>query len=112
MAVYFNINDFLQNKPEEDSSSVHLRGDYYSNTVAKTAKETFKNVTAFVDKGDGKTITSSYRLNFVNDNENSLASLVKFIAAAHEEEMKNKGWTRKQPSTGLQNDSTAQDTTR
>ena len=103
MAIYFDINNFLQNKPAEDSSSmhIHLHDSYYTYNIAKTAKETFKNVIAFADKGDGKTITSTYHLNFVNGNENSLASLTKFIAVAHQEELKNKSWTDYPPLSGM-----------
>ena len=92
MMVYFDINQFLRNKPMKDSASadIHAHNNYYSYKIAGNAKETFKNFVAFADKGDGKTIASTYRLNFVNENENSMASLVKFIVAAHAEAMERK----------------------
>lgn len=93
MMVYFDINRFLGNKPVKDSASadIHAHNNYDSYKIAGNAKKTFKNFVAFADKGDGKTIGSTYRLNFVNENENSLASLVKFIVAAHAEAMERKG---------------------
>ena len=93
MMVYFDIHQFLGNKPVKDSASADIRAhnNYYSYKIAGNAKKTFKNFVAFADKGDGKTIASTYQLNFVNENENSLASLVKFIVAAHAEAMERKG---------------------
>lgn len=93
MMVYFDINQFLRNKPIKDSAAVeiHNNSNYHSYKIAENAKGTFKNFVAFADKGDGKTIASTYRLNFVNESENSLASLVKFIIAAHEEGKERSG---------------------
>ncbi|HEX5152771.1 MAG TPA: DUF4836 family protein [Parafilimonas sp.] len=95
MALYVDINQLLQNKTTKDSSAdIHLRDSYYVFNVSKAAKETFKNIIATTDKGDGKTVKGNFELNFVNTNENSLASLTKFMAIARKEKLREKnGWT-------------------
>jgi hypothetical protein len=76
--------------------------DTASSKTAQTAQATFKNFIASTDKSDGKSITGNLELNFVNANENSLASLVKFMMVAHEESL-NKRWTGIVPSSPLNN---------
>jgi hypothetical protein len=76
--------------------------DTASSKTAQTAQATFKNFIASTDKSDGKSITGNLELNFVNANENSLASLVNFMMVAHEESL-NKRWTGIVPSSPLNN---------
>src|SRR4029077_3504132 len=73
-AVYVDITSILKNINPTDTSDVK---------VLNQAKATFKNFIATSDKGNGKTITGDLELNFMNQNENSLASLAKFMAVAH-----------------------------
>ena len=102
MALYVDINNLLLNKAAEDTGAdIHWNDSYYFHNVSRAAKETFKDFIATTDKGDGKTIQGSFELNFVNTNENSLASLTKFLAIAREEKLKNKnGWTANPPLSG------------
>ena len=110
MAVYVDINTLLNNKSAKDSSvNIHLRDSHYIFNISQAAKATFKNLIATTDKSDGKSITGNFELNFVNTNENSLASLVKFISIAHEEEMKHKNDPQMFPPPGMMNDSTQPD---
>jgi hypothetical protein len=76
--------------------------DTTSSKTAQTAQATFKSFIASTDKSDGKSITGNLELNFVNANENSLASLVKFMMVAHEESL-NKRWAGVVPSSPLNN---------
>ena len=103
MALYADINQLLQNKSAKDSSvDIHLNDSYYFLNVSRAAKETFKNFIATSDKGDGKTVRGNFELNFVNSNENSLASLAKFMAIARTERLKQKnGWAVHPPLSGL-----------
>ena len=102
-AMYIDIAGMMK-KANADDTAV--------SKTAQTAQATFKNFIASTDKSDGKSITGNLELNFVNTNENSLASLVKFISVAHEESM-NKRWSGVVPlsppansdSTMEQNDS-------
>jgi len=97
MAVYVDVNELLKSRTLKDSSNDGQA------KVSKSAKETFKNFIVTADKGDGKTIKGNIELNFVNTNENSLASLVKFIAVAQQEKLNQKnGWTAYPPLSGLQ----------
>lgn len=83
-AMYFDIAAMLQRTNSADTSAVK---------ITQAAQATFKNVMALTDKSDGKTITANFELNFVHANENSLASLVKFMAVTHEADMKrNSSW--------------------
>ena len=114
MALYVDINQLLQNKSAKDSSvDIHLQDSYYVFNVSKAAKETFKNFIATTDKGDGKSIKGNFELNFVNPNENSLASLAKFMAIARTERLKQKnGWAADPPLSGLhEEDSLAENKT-
>ena len=94
MALYIDINKLMQNKPGKDSSPGTLSDTSYTNKVAKTARETFKNFIASAYKDDSKTFKSNFELNFVNADENSLASLTKFIVVAHEENEKRKVYSK------------------
>ena len=95
MALYIDLNKLMQNKPGKDTSAKALQSDTsYTNKVATAAQETFKNFIASAYKDDGKTFKSNFELNFVNTNENSLASLTKFIAVAHEESEKRKAYSK------------------
>jgi hypothetical protein len=80
-ALYIDINSMLKNSNAKDTIDVK---------ILNVAKETFKNFIATSDKGDGKTITSNLELNFINQNENSLASLAKFVAVARKKDLKYK----------------------
>jgi len=80
-AMYVDIEKLL-----DTSRQVTVHNSYAFSDSGKTwqaAKSTFKNFIGYTEKGDGKTTTSAFELNTVNQNENSLASLVKFIAVAH-----------------------------
>lgn len=94
MVMYVNVASILQNANSSDTSAVK---------VNRAAQATFKSFIATTDKTDGKTASSNLELNTVNSNENSLASLVKFIAVAHEEGKLNhrNGWTKYPPLSGL-----------
>lgn len=95
MALYIDINKLMQNKPGKDiSAGTYGTDTSYTNNVAKAAQETFKNFIASAYKDDGKTFKSNFELNFVNANENSLASLTKFIAIAHKENEKRKVYSK------------------
>ncbi len=74
-ALYVDINKILQ------SFTVDT-------TVSKTmeaAKATFKNTIATRDNFNGKYIASDFELTTMNNNENSLVSLIKFFASASEQ---------------------------
>ena len=60
----------LQKTNSSDTSSVK---------TMQAAQATFKNFIASTDKTDGKSTNANLELNIVNTNENSLASLVKFM---------------------------------
>jgi hypothetical protein len=84
-AIYIDVASMLNNINTTDTSDIK---------VLNQAKATFKNLVATSDKGDGKTITGNFELNFINQNENSLASLAKFMAVAHDKKAK---YTRLSP---------------
>jgi hypothetical protein len=92
-AMYVDIAGMLRKATADDTTT---------SKTAQTAQATFKNFIASTDKSNGKSITGNLELNFVNANENSLASLVKFMLVAHEESM-NKRWTGIVPSSPLNN---------
>ena len=98
MAVYVDINTLLKDN-NSNAANIHLHDTYYAfaNSV-QAAKATFKNFITTSDKSDGKTIKGSFELNFINTNENSLASLAKFIAFARKEELANKNDPSKLPT--------------
>ena len=81
MAAYFDIAGMLQKSSSGDSAAMKS---------LEAARSTFKNFIAFTEKGDGKTTKSRLELNTVNSSENSLASIARFIAIAHEEGMKHR----------------------
>jgi hypothetical protein len=78
-AIYLDVPSVLNNINITDTSDIK---------VLNQAKATFKNLIATSDKGDGKTISGNFELNFMDQNENSLASLAKFMAVAHNKETK------------------------
>jgi len=78
-AMYVDIAAMLQKTNSTDTADLK---------TMQAAQATFKNLIAFADKGDGKTTKGTLELNTVNGNENSLASIVKFMAIAHEEGFK------------------------
>lgn len=79
MAMYVDIAAMLRKTNSSDTAGVK---------TMQAAQATFKNFIASADKSDGKSTNANLELNFVNTNENSLASLVKFMAVAHEEDLK------------------------
>ena len=84
MAMYVDMGKLL-----DTSRQVALHDSYYvfsdSGKTWQAAKSTFKNFIGYTEKGDGKTTRSAFELNTVNQNENSLASLAKFIAIVHQD---------------------------
>jgi uncharacterized protein DUF4836 len=76
MAMYVDVNALLRNMNTHDSSG---------EKALSLAQSTFKSFIASSDKGDGKTAEGNFILNFANANENSLASLTKFMIVAHDE---------------------------
>jgi hypothetical protein len=91
MALYVDINSLLNDKNADQPATIHLHDKYFvfANSI-QAAKATFKNFIATSNKGDGKKYTADFELNFVNADENSLASLAKFIAFAHKEDIENR----------------------
>jgi hypothetical protein len=94
MAMYVDIAAMLQKANSSDTAGVK---------TMQAAKATFKNFIASTDKSDGKSTNANLELNLVNASENSLASLVKFIAVAHEE--RGTGRWASNPSLPNQNNS-------
>lgn len=91
MAMYVDIAAMLQKTNSSDTSSVK---------TMRAAQATFKNFIASADKTDNKSTNANLELNMVNTNENSLASLVKFIAVAHKEHNMGTGrWIPNPPSS-------------
>jgi hypothetical protein len=78
MAVYIDINSLMDQARFADTGR---------RRVAEMAKSTFKDFIITADKSDGKTGSGLFELNFVNQDENSLASLVKFMAAVQQEDL-------------------------
>jgi hypothetical protein len=76
MAMYVDIAAMLKKTNSSDTDGIK---------TIQAAQATFKNFIASADKSDGKSTNANLELNLVNTNENSLASLVKFMAVAHEE---------------------------
>ncbi len=93
MAMYIDIAGMLRKANTDDTTSVK---------TTQAALATFKNFIASADKSDGKSVTGNLELNFVNTNENSLASLVKFISVAHREKL-NHNWTQMSPMSPSNN---------
>ncbi|MBV9962479.1 MAG: DUF4836 family protein [Parafilimonas sp.] len=81
MALFVDINSIF-NKTAVTGNA--------GNEMLNTARTTFKDFVATTNKSDGKIIKGNFELNLINQNENSLASLVKFIAAMHKQEMQKK----------------------
>lgn len=95
MALYTDISALLQKSNTSDTASLK---------ILQTAQLTFKNFIASADKTDDKSTKSNLELNFVNTNENSLASLVRFMCVAHDEKMKHKDrWMAYPPLSNLNN---------
>lgn len=72
IAFYFDINKILQAIPAD---SAYLQ-------TSESAKATFKNVIVTSDNFNGKYVGSNFELRTMNDKENSLVTLVKFISQA------------------------------
>ncbi len=81
MMMYIDINSLIGKTKFSDTSR---------SKVAEMAKTTFKNIVFSADKSDGKSSTGEFELNLINQDENSLASLVKFMVVAHKEELNRK----------------------
>ena len=97
MAIYVDVASMLHKSNTPDTSGLK---------TMQAAQATFKNFIASTDKSNGKSTTGNFELNMMNTNENSLASLVKFIAVAHEN--KKNGWTD-YPPLSHSNDSLLED---
>ena len=86
---YVDINKILQSLSANAESSDHA--------AMEAAKSTFKNATGTTTTWNGKYFESTFELNTMNNNENSLASLIKFFAsvsqkiAKEEERLKSSG---------------------
>ena len=91
VAFYVNINSLM---------SANNSADTLAGKTMGLAKSTFKDFIATADKSDGKIMTGNFELDLMNQDENSLASLVKFITVAHEEDME-----RRQSQTSIFMDS-------
>jgi hypothetical protein len=81
MTIYVDINGIFKNIDLSDSSG---------KKALTFAQQTFKDFIATSDKTSNKNVQGNMTLDFVNANENSLASITKFIAVAHDEEMNRK----------------------
>lgn len=98
--VYVDINKIIQTvstNPADES--------------ANAAKATFKTAIGTSDKFNGKYVESNFELNTVNQNENSLASLIKFFASvsgkiAEEGKRLKRGGMMNMDSTMMNMDST------
>lgn len=98
--VYVDINKIMQTV-----------GTNPADEASNAAKATFKNAIATSDKFNGKYVESNFELNTVNQNENSLASLIKFFASisgkiAEEGKKLRKGGMMNMDSTMMNMDST------
>ena len=80
-AVYIDIAAILQKSNSTDTGEMK---------TLQAARSTFKNFIAFTDKGNDKTTKGGLELNTVTSNENSLASIAKFLAIAHEEDLRHR----------------------
>jgi len=78
MAMYADINSILSGFAADSTSAYAI----------KTAQETFSNVIMTSDNYNGKFVASNMELKMANEKENSLVSLVKFIAAMSKEAVK------------------------
>ena len=88
MAMYVDVAAMLQKTNSSDTSGLK---------TMQAAQATFKNFIASADKSDGKSMKANLELNIINANENSLASLVKFLSVTHEEDMNKKNTWSKYP---------------
>ncbi len=97
-AMYIDFARLFRNNNSKDSSTnIRLRDTYFA-----MRSNTFKNLIITGDNGDGKTMHGNIELNFVNENENSLASFAKFLAVMHQENLEHKGsWTAFPPLSKL-----------
>lgn len=72
-ASYFNIASVLNN--------INIQqGDTSINSMISQAKATFKDIHAYSNNFNGSAIESHFELRFVNEKENSLVSLLSFVA--------------------------------
>jgi hypothetical protein len=91
MAMYVDLNHFLNDAGAADTlTKVNPHDNYSMFSISQSAKQTFKDFIVTTDKGDSKTAQADMELNFVNTNENSLASLVRFISFAKADQLKNR----------------------
>jgi hypothetical protein len=75
VAFYIDINKILQSFPV-DSSAI---------PTMNAAKNTFKMAMSTTENFNGKYVSSNFRLQTMNDKENSLVTLIKFFAAASQQ---------------------------
>lgn len=92
-AVPANIADQSKGKSVAMYIDIHkilgaFASDSSSADAIKTAQATFNNVIATSDNYNGKFVASNMELKMTNEKENSLVSLVKFIAAMSKEAVK------------------------
>jgi|SRR6478735_6083640 len=91
MAMYLDINHFLNDAGAADTfTNINPRDNYSMFSISQSAKQTFKDFIVTTDKGDSKTAQADMELNFVNTNENSLASLIRFISFAKKDQLKKR----------------------
>ena len=81
MAMYVDVNGLLKNFNVHDSSG---------KAVLQNAQSTFKNFIYTADKTSGQTFTGNAEINFINTNQNSLASIIKFISIIHQQHLMHK----------------------
>ena len=83
--MYIDIDKILQSFTTDTSKSI------------QAAKATFKNVIATRDNFNGKYVASDFELTTMNNNENSLATLIKFFVSVSKQieqqgrKLQNKG---------------------
>lgn len=80
LVLYIDINSLFSKSFSADTT----------HSTKALAKSTFKDFLMATDKSEGKVVKGEFTLDMVNQNENSLASLAKFLAAAHNNEMRKK----------------------
>lgn len=99
IAFYFDINKILQAIPADSA--------YFQ--TSESAKATFKNIIVTSDNFNGKYVGSNLELRTMNDKENSLVTLVKFISQAAKQAAEEE---KKYSSGGMSDmDMSAMDTT-
>ena len=93
VAFYINIQSLIH------ASLVAYAKDTTKNSMLVKAKETFRDMSGSMNKPGGKSIESHYELRFVNEKENSLASILKFAESV------SKTINTKQPEMDVMADS-------